>query len=261
MNEVLHTPDPRIYDAVYGDFTGDIPHVLALMKSAGGRVLELCCGNGRILIPALHAGITADGLDLSPAMIDDLRRKLAGRHADAQIVVGDMRAFSLPRRYELIVIAFNSFLHNLTQDDQLATLAGCRRHLAPGGRLAIVAFHPSAPVLVKYGSGIAVPHETPHGAGKLVYRDSAAQDRVEQVQTVTRKLEYYDAAGTLEREETTSFRMRWIYKPEMELLFRVAGFARWETRPFFTSYVEPSSAITGRGPIEGDHLLYTAWAA
>ena len=261
MTGTTDTHDPSIYDAVYHDFTGDVPHVVALLESAGGRVLELCCGNGRLLIPAREAGVDADGLDLSAPMLDDLRRKLAERRLSASLYEGDMRDFALPHRYALILIAFNSFLHNLTQADQLATLACCRRHLAPGGRLAIVAFHPSAPILVRYGSGEVVPHETAHGDGRLVYWDSAAQDRVEQVQTITRKLEFYDGAGKLAREETTSFRMRWVYKPEMELLLRVAGFARWETRPFFTSYVEPSSAITGRAPLEGDHLLYTAWAS
>ena len=260
MTEATYTHDPAIYDAVYHDFTADIPHVVGLMRSAAGRVLELCCGNGRILIPGREAGVDVDGLDVSAPMLDDLRRKLAGRGITATLFEGDMRDFALPHRYALIVIAFNSFFHNLTQDDQLATLACCRRHLEPGGRLAIVAFHPSAPILVKFGSGVPVPTETPHGGGKLVYSDVAIQDRVEQVQTVIRKLEFFDADGKLVREDSTSFRMRWAYKPEMELLLRVAGFARWETRAFFRSYVEVAPALE-RAPIEGDHLLYTAWAA
>jgi SAM-dependent methyltransferase len=258
--EATDTVNPRIYDDVYREFVGDIPHVVGLMKSAGGRVLEVCCGNGRILVPAIEAGVRVDGLDTSAAMLDDARAKLAARGLEAQLFTADMRDFALPRRYALIVIAFNSFMHNLTQADQLATLDCCRRHLEPGGRLAIVAFHPSAPILIRFGSGTPVPTETPHGDGRLVYWDSAAQDRVEQVQTITRRLEYFDAAGKLEREETTSFRMRYVYKPEMELLLRVAGFARWETRALFRSYVDVAPALD-RPPIEGDHLLYTAWAA
>lgn len=261
MSEATSTYDPRVYDDVYAAFTADVPHVVALMKGAGGRVLEVCCGNGRLLVPALEAGVDADGLDLSVPMLDDLKGKLAARGLTAGVFAGDMRDFFLPRLYSLVVIAFNSFFLNLTQDDQLATLRCCRRHLGPHGRLAIVAFHPSAPILVKYGSGDPVPHETPHAGGKLVYWDAAAQDRVEQVQTVTRKLQYFNAAGRLQREETTAFRMRWVYKPEMELLFRVAGFTRWETRAFFASYTEPAEAPLDRAPVEGDHLLYTARAS
>lgn len=261
MSEATYPFEPRTYDDVYADFVGDIPHIVALMQAAKGRVLEVCCGNGRILVPARAAGVEVDGLDLSPEMLADLRAKLAARGLTAGVFAGDMRDFDLPDRYAMIVIAFNSFFHNLTQADQLATLACCRRHLEPGGRLAIVAFHPSAPLLMKFGSGEPVASETRHGEGSLVWWDSAAQDRVEQVQTVTRKLQYFDAAGRLEREEATSFRMRWVYKPEMELLLRTAGFARWETRAFFTDYRDPASLVTDRAPIEGDHLLYTAWNA
>ena len=260
MAEATSTANPRIYDDVYADFVADIPHVIALMKSVNGRVLEVCCGNGRILVPAIAAGVALDGLDISEPMIEDARAKLAARGLAARLLTADMRKFSLPDRYALIVIAFNSFMHNLTQDDQLATLECCRRHLEPGGRLAIVAFHPSAPILLKFGSGVPVPTEVPHGEGRLVFSDLAIQDRVEQVQTVQRRLQYFDASGRLEREQSTSFRMRYVYKPEMELLLRVAGFARWETRAFFRSYVEVAPALD-RAPIEGDHLLYTAWAS
>ena len=259
MSEATHLFEPRTYDAVYADIVVDLPLLVALMKSAGGRVLEVCCGNGRVLVPALEAGVPADGLDLSAAMLDDLRHKIAARGLEAGVFEGDMRDFALRDRYALIVIAFNSFFHNLTQADQLATLSCCRRHLSPGGRLAIVAFHPSAPMLIKYGSGEPVATEVAHDGGKLVCWDAADQDRVEQVQTVNRKLQYFDSAGRLEREETMSFRMRWAYKPEMELLLRVAGFARWEVRAFITGYREPASPVSGRAPIEGDHLLYTAW--
>ncbi len=260
MAEATYTANPKLYDDVYAEFVGDLPHVIALMKSAQGRVLEVCCGNGRILAPALEAGVDVDGLDLSAAMLEDARRKLAARGRETRLFHADMRDFSLADRYALIVIAFNSFMHNLTQADQLATLECCRRHLAPGGRLAIVAFHPSAPILIRFGSGEEIPTETRHGDGRLVYWDLAIQDRVEQVQTVNRRVQYFDAAGRLEREERASFRMRYVYKPEMELLLRVAGFARWETRAWFRSYVDVAPPLE-RAPIEGDHLLYTAWAS
>jgi hypothetical protein len=42
-----------------------------------------------------------------------------------------MRDFSLPRRYAAVLIPFNAFAHNLTTDDQRATLRCCYRHLGP----------------------------------------------------------------------------------------------------------------------------------
>ena len=259
MTEKLNVFDPRTYDDVYGGFIVDVPEVVALLKQAGGPVLEVCCGNGRLLIPALHAGVEADGLDLEAGMLDDLRVKLAARKLNARLFRADMRDFALADRYATILIAFNSFFHNLTQSDQIATLTTCRRHLLPGGRLAIIAFHPSAPLLIQYGSGTPVMVEEPHGDGRLRVYDSSTQDRVEQVSHVTRRMEYVDREGRVVRSGTASFDIRYVYKPEMELLFRVAGFDRWQTRPLFINYRDPESVVTGRGAMEGDHLLYTAW--
>jgi len=251
--------DPRTYDDVYAVVRVDIPFAVALMKEAGGRVLEVCCGNGRLLIPALEAGVEADGLDLHAPMLDDLRAKLDARELKARLFHADMRDFALADRYALILIAFNSFYHNLTQNDQIATLSACRRHLHAGGRLSIIAFHPSAAKLIEYGSGTPVMTETPLGDGRLRVYDSSSQDRVEQVSHVTRRIEYVGHDGAITRTDTTSFDIRYVFKPEMELLLRVAGFARWETRPIFTDYRDPASVVKGRDAIEGDNLLYTAW--
>jgi len=259
VTESVSAFDPPTYDAVYASFRGDVPHVVEVMKQAGGKVLEVCCGNGRLLIPALEAGVEVDGLDLHEPMLDDLRRKLVGRPLSSHLFHADMRDFTVPDRYALILIAFNSFYHNLTQQDQLATLRRCRRHLAEGGRLAIVAFHPSAPIMIKFGAGEPVLTETARDDGILRVYDHAAQDRVEQISTITRRIEYLDRAGTITRAENASFQIRYVFKPEMELLLRVAGFTRWETRPLFTDYRDAASGVRGRPAAEGDHLLYTAW--
>ena len=39
MGEALYPFERGTYDDVYAEFRGDVPHVVALMKSAKGRVL------------------------------------------------------------------------------------------------------------------------------------------------------------------------------------------------------------------------------
>jgi hypothetical protein len=170
-----------------------------------------------------------------------------------------MRDFTLPGRYTLIVIPFNSFLHNLTQDDQVATLRCCRQHLDEGGRLAITIFHPSAAKLIEMSQAPRLSLDLPLGARRIKVWDGAEDDRVEQIRNVSRRVEYFDAADVLVEEKKYRFRLRYIYKPEMELLLRVAGFARWEVRPAFADYRDAASAAGDRGPEEGDNLLYVAW--
>jgi SAM-dependent methyltransferase len=251
---------PEEYDLVYADYVADVgPHV-ASCRAAGGRVLEVCCGNGRLLIPALEAGVPCEGLDLDPTMLDDLRRKLAARGLSAQLHHGDMRDFALPGRYRLVVIPFNSFLHNLTQEDQLRTLRRCREHLEPGGALEVVAFHPLLEHLLALDRGEQTTKDVPDPrGGRVRVVDRADTDRVEQVRTLTRRIEFVSGDGTVTETRTTRFRIRYAWKPEMELLLRVAGFARWEARPRLRRFND-AGPLDPTGPIrEGDVIAWTAW--
>lgn len=250
--------DPALYDAVYSDYTADIaPHVEAL-RAAGGPALEVCCGNGRLLIPALEAKADCEGLDFSEPMLADLRAKLAAKGLRATLHRADMRDFTLPMRYALIVIGFNSFLHNLTQDDQLATLRCCRQHLESGGRLQLTAFHPAIDKLVQWSGRESLTKDVTFGGRRYRVHDRADDDRVEQVRRMTRRIEILDGERVVE-ERTETFSIRYVYKPEMELLLRVAGFSRWQAEPLFADYADPASAAGERPLREGDNVRWTAW--
>ncbi|HEX5501234.1 MAG TPA: class I SAM-dependent methyltransferase, partial [Thermomicrobiales bacterium] len=65
----------RLYDAF--PFDADLPFYLELAAAQGGRVLELACGSGRVLVPLARAGHRVVGLDASPHMLALAREKLA----------------------------------------------------------------------------------------------------------------------------------------------------------------------------------------
>jgi hypothetical protein len=174
---------------------------------------------------------------------------------------GDMRTFRLDQRYALIVIPFNSFLHNLTQADQLATLRTCRAHLGPGGRLMVTVFHPSAAKLIEWDGHERLMKQMPNEGGTLRVYDRADDDRIEQIRVMTRRFEWLDDAGQVTREEKLTFSLRYVYKPEMELLLRTAGFDRWSVRASFGSYDGSVPAAPDATLREGDNLTFTAWNA
>jgi hypothetical protein len=78
------------------------------------------------------------------------------------------------------------------------------------------------------------------------------------VRRMTRRIEVHEG-GRKTGEHVVRFDLRYVYKPEMELLLRVAGFSRWQAEPLFESYADPASAATGRAIREGDNLRWTAW--
>jgi ubiquinone/menaquinone biosynthesis C-methylase UbiE len=56
--------------------------------AAGGRVLELAIGTGRVAIPLAERGVPVTGIELSRPMVDRLRAK--ADEAAIAVVIGDM---------------------------------------------------------------------------------------------------------------------------------------------------------------------------
>src|SRR5262245_12620766 len=127
--------DGALYDLFLGNLELGSKFYVDLAKAASGPVLDVACGTGRILLPCLQAGVEVEGLDLFPGMLTRLREKASGLGLNPTLHQADMAKFRLGRRYALIIIPFNAFVHNLTTDDQLACLGACREHLQPGGLL------------------------------------------------------------------------------------------------------------------------------
>jgi hypothetical protein len=165
-----------------------------------------------------------------------------------------MATFRLPRRYALVMIPFNAFVHNLTTDDQLATLQTCREHLTPGGLLAFDTGFPGPAWIAAPNGTRELEAEVPHPETGLPVRiwDTRTFDRVQQIQHSYNEIEMLDAKGTVIETHPSKTSIRWIYKAEMELLLRVARFARWQILGGFD----------GRPLLhETDAMIVQAWTA
>ncbi|HWQ03078.1 MAG TPA: class I SAM-dependent methyltransferase [Candidatus Nitrosotenuis sp.] len=117
---------------------------LSYARRARGRILELGCGTGRILIPLAAAGFQVTGLDNSAAMLERCREKLAAQpkpvRERVRLVRGDMRRFQLRHRFALVTIPYRGFHHLLSVEDQLACLRCIHKHLTRNGRLLLDLF-------------------------------------------------------------------------------------------------------------------------
>jgi SAM-dependent methyltransferase len=209
----------------------DIAFFVEEATAAGSPVLEIGCGTGRVLIPTARAGIDIVGLDLSSHMLAVGRQRVLREpesvQARVQLVQADMRRFDLGRRFTLATIPFRPFQHLLTVDDQLACLHSIRRHLIDGGRLILDAFNPSLDFLVNRPVGEELDAEpeftTPDGRRVIRRHKTVAQDRFNQVNDFEL---LYDIRHPDGREERLvhAFRMRYIFRFEMEHLLARAGF-------------------------------------
>jgi SAM-dependent methyltransferase len=230
------TPEPStfddgdLYDVICAGLDYGIDFYMGLARQAKGPVLDIACGTGRILLPCARAGADIDGLDLYEGMLATLRKKAAALGLAPALYRADMAEFRLPRRYALIMITFNAFGHNLTQEAQVRCLERCREHLLPGGVLAFDGAFPGVGwVGAPQGERVLEGEFTDPRTGLPVrYYDTRRFDRVKQIQYSTNEAEFLDAEGKVTAVHRSRIEIRWVYKEEMALLLRVAGFPRWE---------------------------------
>jgi SAM-dependent methyltransferase len=244
--------DGDAYDLVLKDIPYGLDFYVGLARAADGPVLDIACGTGRILLPCLQAGVDIEGLDLFESMLQTLRTKAAALGLAPRLYQADMSNFSLKRRYSLIVIPFNAFIHNMTQDAQIRCLQLCREHLLPGGKLTFDTFFPSLEIVGAPQNTRVLEGEIPHPQTGLPMRmyDTRSFDRVAQVQHSLNEIELLAADGAVQTVHRSEVSSRYIYKHEMELLLRVAGFARWEIYGDFD----------GRPlKLENQAMIVTAW--
>ena len=101
----------------------------------GGSVLELGIGTGRMALPLSARGYRIHGIELSPAMVAELRKKPG---ADAiTVTMGDFATADAGSTFALAYLVRNTIMNLTTQDAQVACFGNVARHLDPGGRFVM----------------------------------------------------------------------------------------------------------------------------
>jgi len=124
--------------------TEDVSFYVEEARRAGGPVVELAVGTGRIAIPTAAAGIRVIGIDSSRAMLDVCARRAALAGVALDLRVGDLRHPPVEGTVPLVICPFRSLLHMDTDDDRREVLASVRTLLEPDGRFVFDVFTPGA---------------------------------------------------------------------------------------------------------------------
>lgn len=121
---------------------GDEADAVAFLAglAGDGPALELAIGAGRIALPLAATGIRVDGVELSEAMIDELRAQPGGDQLN--VTHGNFADVPVSGQYSLVYVVWNTLFNLLTQDDQVRCFAHVADHLAEGGVFVVEAFLP-----------------------------------------------------------------------------------------------------------------------
>jgi SAM-dependent methyltransferase len=115
----------------------DAEYYRSHLAGAPGKVLEVACGTGRLLLPLLEAGVDAEGLDHSPAMLAICRELCGGSGFEPVLHLADMARFDLPGRYQAVFIGAGSIKELPGREPTLRALECCRAALVTGGEVYV----------------------------------------------------------------------------------------------------------------------------
>lgn len=146
QNETLDGLSAELYDQHVTE-TDDVEFILSIMGKPPQKVLEVCCGSGRILVPLAKAGHDATGFDIDESMMDRIASKAEGlkniRWHKADAVYDDWGT-----GFQVVVLA-GSILFNIESDMEYVKaqelfIQKASAALVPGGHVYI-GYSPFAP--------------------------------------------------------------------------------------------------------------------
>ena len=199
------------------------PVVDFLEPLAGGGALELGIGTGRIALPLAERGVRVHGIDLSPDMVAQLRRKPGG--ADIPVAMGDFATTTVDARFSLVYLVFNTIMNLTSQDAQVACFHNAAAHLEPGGRFVIEV-------------GVPDLQRLPRGE---VYRPFTVRpDHLgfDEYDVLNQGLVSHHYSIDGDHVETVAMPFRYVWPAELDLMARLAGmtlserWAGWGREPF-----------------------------
>jgi SAM-dependent methyltransferase len=221
------------YDEMYEsafDTEGAVAFLVDL--SRGGPVLEFGIGTGRLALPLVARGLAVGGVESSPEMVEQLRRKPGGDSID--VALGDFAEVQVDRPdgrgFSVVLLAINTIFALPDQDAQVEVFVNAARHLRPDGHFVVEAWVPD---LSRFHRGQGV-WSREHGADHVsieVARLDAAEQRMEttQVRFGPDGVRLYPANH------------RYAWPCELDLMARIAGLERterwenWRRTPFVSS--------------------------
>jgi SAM-dependent methyltransferase len=220
----------RYYDLLYRDkdYVGEAKFIHQLLKTHAPQaktILELGCGTGNhAVLLAQEGGYQLHGVDFSPEMLqtaNDRKSQLPPSLAEnLEFSHGDVREVRLNRSFDAVLSLFHVISYQTTNADLQAALATAKMHLKPGGILLFDVWY-----------GPTVLSQPPAVRIKRLEDDAISVTRLaepvlhpnENLVDVKYNVFIRDKQTNSVEELQEVHHMRYLFKPELELLLSQAG--------------------------------------
>ena len=135
--------DANIYDGMNTNLNDLQFYKRWLPKNKNARILELCCGTGRLTLPIAQDGYDISGVDYTSSMLEKAKAKSSEEGLAVEFIEADIRTLDLPKKYDFIFIPFNSIHHLYKNEDLFKALNAVKNHLKEGGLFLLDCFNPN----------------------------------------------------------------------------------------------------------------------
>jgi len=192
---------------------------------AGGQVLELGCGTGRISIPLARSGVDLVGVDRSEPMLARARvrasRIRALKSRIPSFVRADIRSLPFKRARFPMVLAPYGILQSLIRERDLTdTLESVARVMPRGGTFGIDLV-PDVPNWREYRNKVQL-RGTAKGGARLTLIESVRQDRRRRLTTFEQR--YLERRGRTKATHRFELTFRTLTVAQMSARLERAGF-------------------------------------
>jgi SAM-dependent methyltransferase len=224
------------YDQLYADkdYSAECDLIEEVLQRCGQppleSILDLGCGTGGHAFPLGARGYQVTGVDLSPAMLREAERKLAGLSSESvpEFILGDIRELELNRQFDAALMMFAVLGYQASDADLQLALQSVRRHLRPGGLFVGDFWY--GPTVLRIGPSDRVKQLDLDGL-QLVRTATTELDLGKHLAAVHYRLARVDRQGETRIDEETHT-MRIFFPMEIERAFRSANLELAGLYPF-----------------------------
>jgi ubiquinone/menaquinone biosynthesis C-methylase UbiE len=191
----------------------------------GGRVLEMGCGSGRILLALQAGGIDAVGIDGSAKMLGELAAKAGAAGVSLRACRMDARRLAFGVRFDVVLCPYSLITYMSAAGDAARLLEECKRVLTSTGIVVIDAFVPRP---IAQPGTFTRDYARPFGGGVLI-RSKRVTSLSPQMNRIERRYEVVGADGSIRDLIETSEDIRLFPPEELLALLAECGFRASQT--------------------------------